>query len=400
LRTEAAVVGAGPAGLIAARDLATRGVEVRVFEEHPVIGEPNHCAGILSVEGLKRLGIDPEPRFIRHEVRGGTIYSPSGTAIRIAGRRTRAYVVDRARFDRHLAERALGSGAEIETDHRIRELSTEDGMVVGARGETDIEAGIVVDAEGASGALARGVGLPRPEEGILAGVNVDLPHAEMEPGMVEVWLGEGLAPGLFAWAVPTGEEGARCGLATARGDPFEALKGFIGRRFGAAEYSEPVRWPVLTGGPVDRTFADGLLLVGDVAGQTKPTTGGGVILGGMCAMMAAETAIEALEAGKTSASLLGRYEERWRGALGREFSSMLGARRFLNRTPDDRVDRVFDALKASGLEPVLEKFVEEGDMDLQSGVLRKALAHPGMLRVLGSSLGRLALGELRSLLSL
>ena len=400
MRTEATVVGAGPAGLIAARDLAKRGVEVRIFEEHPVIGEPNHCAGILSVEGLKRLGIDPDPRFIRHEVRGGTIYSPSGTSIRINGRRTRAYVVDRARFDRHLAERALDAGADIETDHRLIELSTRGGKVVGTRGEADIEAGIVVDAEGASGALARGVGLPRPEEGILAGVNVDLPNAEMEPGMVEVWLGEDLAPGLFAWAVPTGEDGARCGLATARGDPFEALKGFIGRRFGAAEYGEPVRWPVLTGGPIDKTYADGLLLVGDVAGQTKPTTGGGVILGGMCAMMAAEIAVEALEAGNTSAGLLGGYEERWRGALGGEFSSMLGARRFLNQTPDDRIDRGFDALKASGLEPVLEKLVEEGDMDLQGGAIRSALTHPGMMRALIGGLGRLAFAELRALFNL
>jgi flavin-dependent dehydrogenase len=57
LRTEVAVVGGGPAGLIAARELASKGVQVKVFEEHSKIGIPNHCAGVLSIEGLKRIGI-------------------------------------------------------------------------------------------------------------------------------------------------------------------------------------------------------------------------------------------------------------------------------------------------------------------------------------------------------
>jgi geranylgeranyl reductase family protein len=400
LRTEAVVVGAGPAGLIAARELAGRGFEVKVFEEHPVIGEPNHCAGILSVEGLKRLGVPPLEDCIQYEIKGGTIFSPSGTDIRITSARTRAYVVDRALLDWFLAEMALDKGAEIETGHRIKELSMRDGKVVGVRGDADVRSEIVLDAEGASGALARKIGLPRPEEGILAGVNLDMPNLEMEQGMVEVWLGEDLAPGLFAWAVPTGEVGARCGLATRRGDAFELVKGFIERRFGVKDCADPVRWPVLTSGPVEKTYTDGLLLMGDVAGQVKPTTGGGVVLGGMCAMMAAEVAAEAIEVGDTSASFLRRYEEKWRGVLGREFSTMLGARRLVNKISDDNMDRVFDSLKSSGLEPTLERFVEEGDMDVQSGVLRKALTHPGMLRVLVTSVGRLAVRELRGLFNL
>lgn len=400
MRTEAAVVGAGPAGLIAARELAGRGFDVKVFEEHPVIGEPRHCAGILSVEGLKRLGVTPNEDFIQHEIKGGTIFSPSGAGIRITSARTRAYTVDRTLFDKFLADVALDRGAEIELGHRIKALSTRDCRVVGVRGDADVRSEVVLDAEGASGALARRIGLPRPEEGILAGVNVDMPNLEMEQGMVEVWLGEDLAPGLFVWVVPTGERGVRCGLATRKGDAFELVKGFIERRFEVENCAAPVRWPVLTGGPVEKTYTDGMLLVGDVAGQVKPTTGGGVVLGGMCAVMAAEVAAEAIEAGNSSARFLRRYEERWRGDLGREFSTMLGARKFVNKISDDNIDRVFDSLKSSGLEPTLERFVEEGDMDVQSGVLRKALTHPGMLRVLVASVGRLAVGELRGLFNL
>lgn len=400
MRTEAAVVGAGPAGLIAAREIARKGFTVKVFEEHHEIGEPNHCAGVLSVEGLMRLDIDPDPSFIRHEIRGGTIFSPDGTSIRIADSRTRAYVVDRINFDRHLAGRALDSGAEIETDARIRGLLVEDGMVKGVRGDTGVEADVVVDAEGASGALAVMMGLNRPEDGVLAGVNADVPDAEPEANMVEVWLGEDLAPGLFAWVVPTGGGAARCGLACSEGDAFERLRLFMERRFDSQECREAVRWPVLTGGPIARTYADGLLLVGDIAGQTKPTTGGGIILGGLCAIEAAGTAAEALEAGDSSASFLSRYEMRWRGSLGKEFSSMLRARRFLNGVSDDQMNRVFASLRGAGLEPALKSFVEEGDMDLQGGTIRSALTHPGMMRALIGGLGRLAFAELKALFNL
>ena len=131
MRTEVAVVGGGPAGLIVARELAAQGVQVKVFEEHPEIGTPNHCAGILSVEGLKRIGVEPDLKFLRHEISGGTAFAPDGTGIRITGGRTRAYIVDRAIFDRHLAEIAREAGAEIERNHRIRDLVFKDGRVVG-----------------------------------------------------------------------------------------------------------------------------------------------------------------------------------------------------------------------------------------------------------------------------
>jgi digeranylgeranylglycerophospholipid reductase len=401
LRAEAVVVGGGPAGLIAARELASRGVEVKAYEEHTVIGEPNHCAGILSVEGLARLGVKPSPNFIQQEVRGGVAYSPDGTPIRITGSRTRAYIVDRAAFDRYLAGQAEDAGAELILGHRVRELAVRDDRVVGVMGEDGpVDAGVVVDCEGIVGFLARSVGLSPPEEGVLSGINAEVSGVETEPGMVEVWLGKGVAQGFFAWVAPTGEGSARCGLACEGGDARTLLEGFLGRRFGETKHTQPVRWPVLKGGPVARTYGEGLLLVGDVAGQTKPTTGGGVIFGGLCAVEAAKTVSSALEADDCSADYLSRYEASWLGLLGREFSAMLAARRFADGVSDARMDRLFASLKGSGLEGTLERLVEEGDMDMQSGVLRSALTDPGMVGVMVSSLGRLALAELRGLFNL
>jgi len=401
LKAEAIVVGGGPAGLIAARELASRGVEVKAYEEHTVIGEPNHCAGILSVEGLARLDVKPSPEFIQHEVRGGVAYSPDGTPIRITGSRTRAYIVDRAAFDRHLAGQAEDAGAELILGHRVRELLVEENRVAGVLGnDGPVDAEVVIDCEGTAGFLARSVGLGPPERGVLSGINTEVSGVEVEPGMVEVWLGEDVAPGFFAWVAPMGDDSARCGLACESSDAKVLLEKFLEKRFGETEHTIPVRWPVLKGGPVAKTFGEGLLLVGDVAGQTKPTTGGGVIFGGLCAVEAAKTVCSALKADDCSAEYLSRYETAWEELLGREFSSMLAARRFADGISDDRKDRLFGSLKSSGLEGTLERLVEEGDMDMQSGVLRSALTHPGMIGVLVSSLGRLALAELRGLFNL
>lgn len=401
MKAEAIVVGGGPAGLIAARELASRGVEVKAYEEHTVIGEPNHCAGILSVEGLARLDVKPSPEFIQHEVRGGVAYSPDGTPIRITGSRTRAYIVDRAAFDRHLAGQAEDAGAELILGHRVRELLVEENRVAGVLGnDGPVDAEVVIDCEGTAGFLARSVGLGPPERGVLSGINTEVSGVEIEPGMVEVWLGEDVAPGFFAWVAPMGDDSARCGLACESSDAKVLLEKFLEKRFGETEHTIPVRWPVLKGGPVAKTYGEGLLLVGDVAGQTKPTTGGGVIFGGLCAVEAAKTVCSALEADDCSAEYLSRYETAWEELLGREFSSMLAARRFADGISDDRKDRLFGSLKSSGLEGTLERLVEEGDMDMQSGVLRSALTHPGMIGVLVSSLGRLALAELRGLFNL
>ncbi|MBL7167461.1 NAD(P)/FAD-dependent oxidoreductase [Candidatus Bathyarchaeota archaeon] len=401
MKAEAIVVGGGPAGLIAARELASRGVEVKAYEEHTVIGEPNHCAGILSVEGLARLDVKPSPEFIQHEVRGGVAYSPDGTPIRITGSRTRAYIVDRAAFDRHLAGQAEDAGAELILGHRVRELLVEENRVAGVLGnDGPVDAEVVIDCEGTAGFLARSVGLGPPERGVLSGINTEVSGVEVEPGMVEVWLGEDVAPGFFAWVAPMGDDSARCGLACESSDAKVLLEKFLEKRFGETEHTIPVRWPVLKGGPVAKTYGEGLLLVGDVAGQTKPTTGGGVIFGGLCAVEAAKTVCSALKADDCSAEYLSRYETAWEELLGREFSSMLAARRFADGISDDRKDRLFGSLKSSGLEGTLERLVEEGDMDMQSGVLRSALTHPGMIGVLVSSLGRLALAELRGLFNL
>ena len=384
MKTEAAIIGAGPTGLIAARELAHGGVATTVYEEHNTIGEPNHCAGILSIEGLKRLGVNPNPDFKQQEIIGGTLYSPSGIGIRITSNRPRAYVVDRSQFDRHLAEIAQDKGVEIRTDYRVRN-------------QHEIESSLIIDAEGVKATIAEERGFSRPK-GIISGINVEVSGVELEEGMVEVWFGDKYSPGFFVWVTPTGDGTARCGLGCNRGDPWMRLRGFLDERFTSYDAGTPARWPILTGGPIERTHGDSILLVGDVAGQVKATTGGGVIMGGLCAIEAAETASKALEAGDTSMEYLKHYEDSWRAKYEQEFTTMLHARNIANRLSDARMNRLFDAAKKAGLEETAEKLINEGDMDMQSKIIRKALTNPSFIRVGVSAFGWVLLNEFLSIL--
>jgi len=398
LKPEAAVVGAGPAGILAATAISRKGYAARVYEEHSVIGEPNHCAGVLSVTGLEELGVKPSDEFVQNRVYGGRVYAPDGGFIEISDRKPRAYIIDRARFDRYLAREAVDVGVDFELSARVEGLRFIEGTCMGVRVGGDVhEPWVVVDAEGAGGKLLSRSGIETGQKGILTGYNTEIEGVGVDPELVEVWLGSELSMDFYAWVVPIDESTVRCGLGTAGVDGIERLKCFAERRFGV----EPRRVTsglLCAGPPVERAAYSGLLLAGDVAGQVKATTGGGVVVGGLCAKLAGETAADALGCGDTCWGRLSDYERRWRDLYERELKTMYTARRLMNRVSDERLNRLVSDLRETGLEGVLEDLVARGDMDMQAGVIREAARNPRLLYVLLRGVGVAALGELVSLL--
>jgi len=398
LKPEAAVVGAGPAGILAATFISSGGFATKVYEEHPVIGEPNHCAGVLSVTGLDKLGVDPSDEFIQNSVYGGRVYAPDGEFIEIRDRRPRAYVVDRGKFDRHLADAAVDAGVEFMLSTRVEGLRFMEGTCMGVKVGSGVhEPWIVVDAEGAGGRLLSRSGIETGQIGVLTGYNAEVGGVEVDPGLVEVWLGDTLAEGFYAWVIPIDESTVRCGLGTAGRDGYDRLRGFVRKRFDV-EPRRVTSGQICTGPPVDKTAYSGLLLTGDVAGQVKATTGGGVVVGGLCARLAGDTAAEALGCGDTCWGRLSEYERRWRGLYEGELKTIYAARRLMNRMPDERLNRLLAGLKEAGLEEVLGDLVSRGDMDMQAGVIREAARNPRLIYMVLRGVGVAALRELISLL--
>jgi len=121
------VVGAGPAGLMAARELARRGHDVIALEEHASIGVPAHCTGILGFEAFTELDIPRET--ILSTARSARFVAPDGSSVLVDTDRVNAAIVDRARFDQALAESSRAAGVDLRSDARVRSIEVGDHAV-------------------------------------------------------------------------------------------------------------------------------------------------------------------------------------------------------------------------------------------------------------------------------
>lgn len=359
---DVAVIGGGPSGLLAAGEAARRGVDVVVFEEHSRIGVPVHCAGLLSISGLRRLGLPPRGVYVQNRVRGAFFYSPSGLSFTVERPSPVACVVDRELFDQELAERASDMGAELRLNTHVDGVKPLNGQVQVYGSGFEAKASVVVDAEGLRSRIVKQLGLKTLNwSGVLPAAQVELKGVDVDEDFVEVHVGRTVAPGFFAWVIPIGGSVARVGLACRLFSPVKLLRSFVKRRFGVHLSGSCGAGCVLTCGPIPKTQVHRILIVGDAAGQTKPTTGGGVITGGLCGLIAGETAAKSLL--NEDYTLLGEYEARWRKLLGPQFTWMKIARKTLNSLPDSLLDEAFRQIIQTGIN---EELSEIGDMDFQA----------------------------------
>ena len=273
------------------------------------------CAGLVSQRALDLAG---STAMVRTAVRGASVFGPSLGSVSFKAPEPRAFVIDRAGLDLHLADRAARAGAEFRTSVRFDRLRTTEGgrsvveLTGPDRSRWEVRARLVIGADGVASAVARAFRLRRPVE-ILPAFEAEFPRSPGDPETVEVYLGRTLSPGLFGWWIPDGSGGARVGVAVdADGTPareyFDRLVVHLGRRFGAPLPS-PTAFLVsgIPIGLVPRTHAAGVLLVGDAAAQVKPLSGGGIFTGMRCAEIAANVAHEALVRDDLSATSLAEY---------------------------------------------------------------------------------------------
>ncbi len=375
-RYDVIVVGAGPAGATAATAAAQAGAKVLLVEEHTQIGHPIQCTGLLSTRGWRLARLSDA--LIVRGIRGVRVHSPDGSVYELGGERVRAYVIDRDRLDQGLAERAAKAGVTIQTGTRATELREyENGARAlvtqtpgGARER--YTAPVIVGADGPHSLLARRAGLPSPQK-ILLGLQALIEHQSQKSDFVEVFFGWRWAANFFAWSVPVADGTARVGLATDRvreaKQCFEHLRAEH-HKLGKVVLYQSGMIPI---GPAQRTVADGFLIVGDAAGQAKPTSGGGIYTGMLCGRIAGEVAARCALAGKTQARFLREYERRWRAKLERELSLGMRAHHIVSQLTDDQLAQALRLLAT----PALRKLIERvGDIDYPSKIARELLQRP------------------------
>jgi len=303
------------------------------------------------------------------------------------------YVVNKELFDKHLFDLAVKSGVHYRLKSRVKSLFFDSGVVKGValKGEGGnrerLEADVVIDAEGCSSKLLKKTGLHGLKGSMMVrGIQAEVDDVEdVDEDMVEVYLGNKIAPGFFAWIIPRKDASAKVGLATESGDPRKYLRRFMEKHPVASEKLRKSRvtglslHPISLGGPVAKTYSDGFLVVGDAASQVKPTTGGGVIFGLTCSRVAGEVAYEAVKRQDFSEAFLSRYQSRWKRLVGFDLAAMLRMRRMLDSLSDSRIDGMIDLCRRLGIDSVLEKV---GDLDFQGRSLIPMIKYPGTLAVI------------------
>lgn len=381
------VVGAGPAGLYAALLLAGEGFDVTVLEEHETLGAPVHCTGIISDE-LSNLFKVPDSLVLNRPT-VCSIVSPSGRVVPFTSGDEEIAVIDRGQFDVELGSAAERAGAEIRTGFRVDQVCVEPGRVrVTGADDESLCARVCVLACGVGYRLQRQLGLGLPSLFLhSAQVEVDADQARTA---VELHLGEGIAPEGFAWLVPIDRDGRprmRVGL-MARGDTAERLARFlshprVAERLAAAP-GEPIR-RLLPLGPLARTYGHRVLAVGDAAGLTKPTTGGGIFYGLVSALLAAETLTTGLRHDRLGGEDLRAYETCWRARLGPHLQISTYVRRLFTKLGDRDLDTLLQAVASDEVQELVRRtahFNWHGDL------IRSMLRRPGVKSVLFHALLR------------
>jgi digeranylgeranylglycerophospholipid reductase len=387
VHAQVVVVGGGPIGAVAARSAAQAGASVLLVERRKRPAPSSCCTGLVGPQALRILGVSTNCALL--EIRGVSVHAPSVRKLELSANDTKAIVIDRLRLERELHDLARAEGVDVRLG--VKAIAASDGAVVleSNGGQETIDASFILGADGPGSQVAQWFGLPSPERFVHAAQVVVETQGTTASDRVDVFLGNEVAPGFFAWAVPEGRNRLRVGVGVSSTlDPWPYLDRLLASRFPKSRTCsrEGGRIPVA---PTPRSATGSVLLVGDAAGQVKPLSGGGLYPGGVCARIAGRIAAETALSGASDPQAAFVYESEWKAAIGREITFGQSLHRLYSSLSDDDLN----ALIAACDDPELLAFLaEQADIDRLHRLPDELAARPSLwgkvLRLLPLVAGR------------
>jgi len=371
IETEILVIGAGPAGSSTAKHAALNGAEVILMDKKSEIGAPKRCAEGVSKEGLSKLGIEPNSRWVTKELSGVRLISPNGTDVWMKEDQVKlpeaGYILERKVFDKFMAMEAARAGATIMIKTLARGMRKDNnGYIVSCESmgeDFEIKAKIVVGADGPESRVGRWGGLKtaaKPKN-MESGIQFEMVGVEMDdPDCIEFYFGS-VAPGGYAWIFPKGDDIANVGLGIISTytdkTAYEHLLEFV-KNCPATKNAQPVELNIggdPVGGMIKNLVKDHIMIVGDAAGHVNPLTGGGIITALEAGIYAGEVAAAAVKDEDYSEKRLMEYQEKCKNEIGNSFDKYLKTKDYMLSLSDSDLDSIAKAFQNTEFENISTK---------------------------------------------
>lgn len=301
------VVGAGPAGSNITFNLARAGLNVKLIDIKETVGVPNHCSGLVEKRVVDLIGED----VVIDKPEVAEVETPAGS---FSLRSERMYVLDRVAVDSKLAEKAISEGASFSRKTRLLDFKMENSSVKvhlkSNKGFESLESRFIIGADGPMSTVRRVLKVRPPR--LLTSLQFDVKN---NSDRIKIILDRKKTPDFFSWQIPAGEE-------TEIGASGKGSESAV-RKLAKGHEILRKRGGLVPVGPTSLGSGRGFL-VGDAAGLSKATTGGGLF----SALSSGNALAEAV---RRDEEVLSTYERIWFSGFGKEILRSYKIRTFLDR---------------------------------------------------------------------
>ena len=384
-RFDIVVVGGGPAGLSAAYTAAKAGAKVVLFEKDQSIAHNIRTSGVTWISEMERLGI---PSTFYNPIRNYRFVSPSNDVI-IRGDAAKSCVLDVRAAYQHLAFHAASEGAQLMIKSIVTDVIKEGQRVAGVKastpaGKLTVHSRLVIDASGFSTSVGRKAGVVGQWKRYGVGAEYECYCDDIDSTTWALMVGQNYSDAGYAWLFPLSKNRVRVGVGIGRpessAEPLEKLNKIIEKRFkpldaigdGKIQPLELHYGFIPNEGVRHNSIADGLIMVGDSAGQSNPLVLEGIRYAIEFGRLAGEVGADSLSHNSDRESLL-HYERSWKAkAESRIHSALKVQMRWIGLT-DEQWDKEIEILR----DMTVDEFLDFIKADFSRvNMMKLALHHP------------------------
>lgn len=368
---DVAIIGGGPVGSTIAYYLSCKELSVCIIEKKKQIGYPLQCAGILShhIFDLNELPED----IILNEVKGAFLHSKNHI-LNIEKDESVAYIIDRTAYDEFLFGKALDNGVNVINQKAI-DFDIENGITY-LQNKKEIKSKIIIGCEGYNSILSQKMG------NILSYFNASQVLVEIDDedinefrnsskdceDFVDAHIFEEILPG-FLWMIPIKNHLYRVGLFSKESHKEQSifLNNFLNDNF-EFKIMDKYKGFIPIFNEDNKIVKSRAILIGDAAGQVKPTSGGGLLIAFDACKIASEHVFKAIS--NDEIGILNDYQKEFHDKYLKEFNYQFKVQKAFNALSDDDFDYLFLKLKENDGEKLISEY---GDMDTQSMLVKEVI---------------------------